>query len=78
MLYNIYVKSFFIGCDSLTTHKIICSNSDNLSMIADKSIHLIVTSPPYPMISMWDEVFIKWSNYLINLLLRFLRFHIIV
>jgi DNA modification methylase len=62
MLYNIYVKSFlffFIRCDSLTTHKIICSNSDNLSMIADKSIHLIVTSPPYPMISMWDEVFIN-------------------
>lgn len=55
MLYNIYVKSFlfFIGCDSLTTHKIICSNSNNLSMIVDKSIHLIVTSLPYPMISMW-------------------------
>lgn len=46
----------------MTTHKIICSNSDNLSMIADKSIHLIVTSPPYPMISMWNEVFMKWSN----------------
>lgn len=25
--------------------------------MADESVHLVVTSPPYPMISMWDDVF---------------------
>ena len=27
--------------------------------IADGSVHLMVTSPPYPMIAMWDELFCK-------------------
>lgn len=40
-----------------TTHKIITGNSNNLSRIPDKSVHLIVTSPPYPMIEMWDDSF---------------------
>ncbi len=25
--------------------------------VPDRSVHLVVTSPPYPMIEMWDEVF---------------------
>ena len=29
----------------------------NLPDIADKTVHLIVTSPPYPMIEKWDESF---------------------
>lgn len=40
-----------------TTHKIYTGNSNNLSSIPDKSVHLIVTSPPYPMIEMWDKSF---------------------
>lgn len=28
-----------------------------MSSIPDKSVHLIVTSPPYPMIEMWDDSF---------------------
>ena len=35
----------------------IASNSRNLSMLPDKSVNLVVTSPPYPMIEMWDEMF---------------------
>lgn len=27
--------------------------------IKDKSVHLIITSPPYPMIEMWDDMFKK-------------------
>ena len=38
-------------------HKLIVGNSRELSQIEDKSVHLIITSPPYPMIGMWDEVF---------------------
>ena len=30
-------------------------SSSNMSEINDESIHLIVTSPPYPMISKWDN-----------------------
>lgn len=40
-----------------TKQKVIIGNSIDLSMIEDKSIDLIITSPPYPMISMWDETF---------------------
>ena len=40
-----------------TQHKIIIGNSQEMSEIADSSIHLMVTSPPYPMIQMWDNQF---------------------
>lgn len=41
----------------MTTHKIINGNSTNMHYIGSKSVHLIVTSPPYPMIEMWDNLF---------------------
>lgn len=40
-----------------TKHQIIIGNSQNLNKIADNTINLVVTSPPYPMIEMWDETF---------------------
>ena len=40
-----------------TQHKIILGNSQQMSELADSSIHLMVTSPPYPMIQMWDSQF---------------------
>ncbi len=42
-----------------TSHKIILGNSQQMSELADGSVHLMVTSPPYPMIEMWDSVFAK-------------------
>ena len=39
-----------------------------MSDIEDSSINLIVTSPPYPMIEMWDEMFIKQDNAIGELL----------
>ena len=30
--------------------------------LKDKSIDLVVTSPPYPMVSMWDECFISQNE----------------
>ena len=41
----------------MTQHSFIVSDSKNLKGIPDKSVHLIVTSPPYPMIEMWDQMF---------------------
>ena len=40
-----------------TKHLINIGNSQNLDKVDDESVNLIVTSPPYPMIEMWDEVF---------------------
>ena len=42
-----------------TEHKIIIGNSQQMPELADSSIHLMVTSPPYPMIQMWDNLFAK-------------------
>jgi DNA modification methylase len=48
-----------------TKHEIIFGDSRNMSSISDNSVDLILTSPPYPMIEMWDELFIT-QNPLIN------------
>lgn len=47
---------------NFTKHKIIFKSSTNLDNIKDGSIQLVVTSPPYPMIEMWDEVFFKQNQ----------------
>ena len=41
----------------ITTHKIIFQDSSNMRVLSDESIDLVVTSPPYPMIEMWDQIF---------------------
>ncbi|MBU4054716.1 MAG: site-specific DNA-methyltransferase [Proteobacteria bacterium] len=40
-----------------TKHALLFQNACHLEPIADGSIDLVVTSPPYPMISMWDDIF---------------------
>ena len=40
-----------------TTHNILFQDARNLKEIPSESVDLIVTSPPYPMIEMWDEMF---------------------
>ncbi len=40
-----------------TTHRLHIADARDLSAIPDASVQLVVTSPPYPMIAMWDEVF---------------------
>ncbi len=43
-------------------HRIIFKDSRNMSEINNKTIHLVITSPPYPMIEMWDESFKKMDK----------------
>jgi modification methylase len=38
-----------------TTHRLVFSPAQDLSALASNSVELVVTSPPYPMIGMWDE-----------------------
>jgi DNA modification methylase len=41
-----------------TTHQIIFEDSKDMRGLDSASVDLIVTSPPYPMIEMWDEMFV--------------------
>lgn len=40
-----------------TEHTIEIGDSRELSSLSDESVDLVVTSPPYPMIEMWDALF---------------------
>jgi DNA modification methylase len=40
-----------------TAHRVRFENAVEMAGIASRSIDLVVTSPPYPMIRMWDDVF---------------------
>ncbi len=40
-----------------TKHNFINGNSKNMDEIDDDEVDLVVTSPPYPMIEMWDDLF---------------------
>jgi DNA modification methylase len=43
-----------------TVHRVIFGNATaKMNDISDCSVDLMVTSPPYPMIEMWDEIFSK-------------------
>lgn len=51
-----------------TTHQIIIDAAQNMNAIADASINLVVTSPPYPMIKMWDDILAKQNPEIQNAL----------
>lgn len=40
-----------------TRHSVVFESAARMAAIRDGSIDLIVTSPPYPMIEMWDSIF---------------------
>ncbi|MFB6312155.1 MAG: site-specific DNA-methyltransferase, partial [Salinirussus sp.] len=41
-----------------TTHRIEIGDARDLPL-PDNSVELVVTSPPYPMIDLWDDVFAR-------------------
>ena len=45
-----------------THHTLHFSAADALSERENESVHLAVTSPPYPMIEMWDAAFADWES----------------
>jgi len=51
-----------------STHKIYFENSQNMRGIPPSSVHLVVTSPPYPMIDMWDDMFVHQNNNILKAL----------
>jgi DNA modification methylase len=42
-----------------THHRLHIADARNLSWIDSHSVDLVITSPPYPMIEMWDELFLR-------------------
>ncbi|TFG58527.1 MAG: site-specific DNA-methyltransferase, partial [Spirochaetales bacterium] len=40
-----------------TIHRYAGSDARDMTSLPEESVHLILTSPPYPMIQMWDEQF---------------------
>jgi DNA modification methylase len=40
-------------------HRIRFANAEKMSDVDAQSVHLVVTSPPYPMIEMWDTLFCR-------------------
>src|SRR5881296_2111862 len=38
-------------------YRVIIGDSRRMRELADTSVHLVVTSPPYPMVSIWDDFF---------------------
>ena len=51
-----------------TFHKIIFANSSKMDSIPSGNVDLVVTSPPYPMIEMWDEMFSEQNSNIKNAL----------
>ena len=47
-----------MGTEQTTTHRVLLGDARDLPL-ADESVELVVTSPPYPMIEMWDETFTR-------------------
>jgi site-specific DNA-methyltransferase (cytosine-N4-specific) len=53
-----------------TQHRVIFGDSRIMNDVDEKSVQLMVTSPPYPMIDMWDNHFRKLDKRIDNLWLR--------
>ncbi|MHA1346190.1 MAG: DNA-methyltransferase [Candidatus Heimdallarchaeaceae archaeon] len=41
----------------ITSHKIYFKNSQKITEINDETVDLVLTSPPYPLIAIWDNLF---------------------
>lgn len=41
----------------LTDHRVLIKDARKMDELGDESVDLVVTSPPYPMIAMWDGLF---------------------
>ncbi|MFH1786260.1 MAG: site-specific DNA-methyltransferase [archaeon] len=42
-----------------TSHHIYFKDASCMEDVPDESVNLVITSPPYPMIEMWDDMFTK-------------------
>ena len=52
-----HANAFTLNSD----YRVVIGDSRRMKEVEDESVHLIVTSPPYPMVSMWDPFFSEAS-----------------
>ncbi|MHA1684392.1 MAG: hypothetical protein ACTSUE_25875 [Promethearchaeota archaeon] len=45
-----------------TNHKIFFDTAQDMGALKDVCVQLVVTSPPYPMIEMWNSVFARMNS----------------
>ncbi|TGK03906.1 site-specific DNA-methyltransferase [Leptospira semungkisensis] len=45
-----------------TKHHLYHSDSRKMKELSDESVDLVLTSPPYPMVEMWDDLFKSWDK----------------
>jgi len=50
-----------MGQSRESVHEVVCGDASEMGWVGDGGVQLVVTSPPYPMIAMWDEVFAAQS-----------------
>lgn len=48
--------------DAIDRAPVVRMSSSERTVLPDASVHLVVTSPPYPMIEMWDGLFEAWTG----------------
>ena len=53
-----------------TRHQVFFDSAESMRQLTDNSVQLVVTSPPYPMIAMWDGMFSKMDPAVANALRR--------
>ncbi|MFB6253412.1 MAG: site-specific DNA-methyltransferase [Halobacteriaceae archaeon] len=53
-----------------TEHRVVIGDARSLEHIDSNSVELIVTSPPYPMIEMWDDLFINLNSEIENAIVQ--------
>jgi modification methylase len=51
-----------------TTHQIFFADAQKMEDIGNESIDLMITSPPYPMVEMWDKNFIHQNPKILKAL----------
>jgi DNA modification methylase len=51
-----------------TEHRIHVGDAREMTALGDDSVELVVTSPPYPMIAMWDDLFAELDDEIADLL----------
>ena len=51
-----------MNINNKTTHKIFYKDARKMDYIKSKSVDFVLTSPPYPMIKMWDDIFCKQNK----------------
>lgn len=51
-----------------TTHRIVAGDARGLEELDDDAVELVVTSPPYPMVELWDDLFADLDGTVASLL----------